>query len=324
MTTVNWGMIGCGDVTERKSAPAFGQVAGSKLIAVSSRTFRSAQDYAARHGVALVFEDPLELIRSPHVDAVYLATPPSPHLELAQHVAAAGKPCCVEKPIALTHADAISMVDAFKAAKQPLFVSYYRRSLPRFNQVKQWLADGSIGQVRHVHWSLTRTPSAADLAGKLAWRVDPEEAPGGYFEDLACHGLDLFDYLIDPIAKAVGVSSNQQGLYPVPDAVSAAWQHDGGATGSGYWNFAASAPSDEVEIIGSKGSVRFSIFEESSLIIAAEGTCRTIKIPNPDPIQIYHVENMMQHLSGAKPHPSMGMTAARTALVMDQIFGRAG
>ena len=110
MTTVNWGMIGCGDVAERKSAPAFGQVAGSKLIAVSSRTFRSAQDYAARHGVALVFEDPLELIRSPHVDAVYLATPPSPHLELAQHVAAA----------AVAHAAQATAAPAAIAAAKPI------------------------------------------------------------------------------------------------------------------------------------------------------------------------------------------------------------
>ena len=323
MATVNWGMIGCGDVAERKSAPAFGQVAGSTLLAVSSRTFSSAQGYAARHGVGLVLEDPLELIRSPDVDAVYIATPPSSHLALAQQVAAAGKPCCVEKPIALTHADALSMVDAFRAASQPLFVSYYRRSLPRFNQVKQWIADGTIGQVRHVHWRLTRTPSAADIAGKLAWRVDPQEAPGGYFEDLACHGLDLFDYLIDPIAKAVGVSSNQQGIYSVPDAVSAAWKHDGGATGSGYWNFAASAPSDDVQITGSQGSVRFSIFEDSPLILEAEGNRRTIEIPNPDPIQLHHVENIMQHLSGAEPNPSTGASAARTALVTDLIFGRA-
>ena len=192
-----------------------------------------------RHGIEHVFETPDALIGSSEVDAVYIATPPSSHLALAKRVAAAGKPCCVEKPMAMSHADALEMVSAFEAAGQPLFVAYYRRSLPRFGQVKRWLSAGSIGEIRHVHWALARTPSRADLAGATGWRTDPKEAPGGYFEDLACHGLDLFDFLVGPIVEACGVTRNQQTLYDVPDAVSAAWGHDSGATGSGSWNFVA-------------------------------------------------------------------------------------
>ena len=319
---VRWGMIGCGDVTERKSAPAFSQAEGSSLVAVASRTPSSARAYAARHGIERVFEDPDDLIRCPDVDAVYIATPPSSHLALGMRVAEAGKPCCVEKPLANSHGDAAARVAAFEAAGLPLFVAYYRRCLPRFEQVKRWIDAGAIGEVRHVHWTLMRPPSAGDLAGDGAWRTDSKEAPGGYFDDLACHGLDLFDFLFGPIHEASGVTRNQQGLYEVPDSVAACWSHESGATGTGFWNFAAGASEEEVRIVGSKGRILFSVFEEAPVVLEAGAAIETLDIPNPDPIQFHHVERMIEHLGGGEAHPSLGVSAARTQWAMDRIFGR--
>jgi predicted dehydrogenase len=316
-------MIGCGSVAERKSAPAYSQVPGSRLVAVASRRADAARAYAARHGIDRVFDDPGELIRSPAVDAIYIATPPSSHFGLASRVAEAGKPCCVEKPLAMSHAEANRLVAAFEAAGQPLFVAYYRRSLPRFEQVRRWIADGAIGSVRHVHWTLARTPSPADLTGNTGWRTDPKEAPGGYFEDLACHGLDLFDFLLGPIARANGVSCNQTKLYEVPDSVAASWAHESGATGSGAWNFAAFRRSDEVRIIGASGEICFSVFDEAPLVLDTATGSETIEIANPDPIQLHHVEKMIAHLEGDETHPSSGASAARTDWVMDRILGRA-
>lgn len=318
---VRWGMIGCGDVTERKSAPAFSQVAGSSLVAVASRTPSSARAYASRHGIERVFEDPEELIRCPEVDAVYIATPPSSHPALAMRVAEVGKPCCVEKPLANSHADAAAMVAAFEEAGLPLFVAYYRRCLPRFEQVKRWIGAGAIGEVRHVHWTLMRPPSEGDLARDVAWRTDSKEAPGGYFDDLACHGLDLFDFLLGPIHEASGVTRNQQGLYKVPDSVAACWSHESGATGTGFWNFAAGSSEEEVRIVGSKGRIRFSVFEEAPVVLEGGAGTETLDIPNPDPIQLHHVERMIAHLGGGS-HPSLGASAARTQRAMDRIFGR--
>ena len=320
MNVVRWGMIGCGSVTEKKSAPAYRVAAGSELVAVASRRAASARAYATKHGIGRVFDDPAELIRSPDVDAVYIATPPSSHLAYALAVAEAGKPCCVEKPIALSGEEAAEMVSAFEGAGCPLFVAYYRRSLPRFAQVGRWIASGRIGEVRHVHWTLTRPPAPADLAGKGGWRTDRNEAPGGYFDDLACHGLDLFDFLIGPIAFATGVTRNQASLYEVPDAVAASWSHSNGATGTGLWNFAAFARSDEVRIIGSEGEIQLSIFEDAPVVLDTSFGREVSEMENPQPIQLHHVENMVRHLSGEDRHPSSGESAARTARVMDWIL----
>src|SRR5262245_1147407 len=127
MDTIRWGMIGCGDVTEVKSGPALQNAGGSTLLAVASRTQPKAQDFAGRHGVPRVHADADDLIGDQDVDAVYIATPPSSHCKLALKAAAAGKPCLVEKPMALNHGECLRMIEAFAGAGTPLWVAYYRR-----------------------------------------------------------------------------------------------------------------------------------------------------------------------------------------------------
>ena len=73
---INWGIIGCGDVTEKKSGPAFSKVDGSSLVAVMRRNAEKAEDYAHRHNVGNWYSDADELMSNPDINAVYIATPP--------------------------------------------------------------------------------------------------------------------------------------------------------------------------------------------------------------------------------------------------------
>lgn len=317
---VRWGIIGCGDVTEVKSGPAFYKTPNSVLMGVMRRDTSKAQDYAKRHGVELVFDTADALIHDERIDAVYIATPPDTHMQYALEVAIAGKPCCVEKPMALNSRQCETMVDAFLTADLPLFVAYYRRTLPRFLKVKQWLDSRAIGDVRHINWNFRKPANEADLNQLDNWRTQPNKAGGGYFVDLASHGLDLFDFLLGPIRKAQGVATNQQGLYPAEDAVSAAWIFENGITGSGYWNFGAHTRADQVEIIGSTGEVRFSIFENNPVVLTNSHGEESLHIAHPEHIQTHHVETMVNHLLGKGCHPSTGESAARTNEIMDRIL----
>ncbi|MBR1485068.1 MAG: Gfo/Idh/MocA family oxidoreductase, partial [Prevotella sp.] len=83
MKILKWGFIGCGEVCEKKSGPAFGMVEGSSVVAVMSRSKEKAKDYARRHGVKRWYDDAQELIDDPEVNAVYVATPPSSHATFA-------------------------------------------------------------------------------------------------------------------------------------------------------------------------------------------------------------------------------------------------
>jgi len=319
---VRWGIIGCGDVTEVKSGPAFNKVDGFSLEMVMRRDAAKAEDYARRHGVPRWTADADELIHDPAIDAVYIATPPGSHLPYALKVAAAGKPAYVEKPMALSHAECVEMAEAFEKAGVPLFVAYYRRSLPRFETVRRWIGEGRIGAVRHVHWGLTRAPSNRDKENAADnWRIDPAIAGGGYFADLACHGLDLFIHLCGDIEAAAGVAVNQQGLYAAEDAVSASWRFAGGATGSGFWNFASHAAMDEVMILGEKGRIEFSVFGDVPLKLITDQGEETLAVAHPANIQHPHIENIRRHLSGEARHPAFGREGAKVSAVMDAILG---
>ncbi len=320
MKVLRWGIIGCGAVTERKSGPAYQRTPGFALAGVMRRDAGLAADYAQRHGVARWFDDADALIHDPDIDAVYIATPPDTHCHYALKVAAAGKPCCVEKPMAPSYAQCLEMLAAFERAQQPLFVAYYRRSLPRFEQVRQWLAEGRIGTARHIHWQLARPPGPDDLQRRYRWRTDARIAPGGYFDDLGSHGLNLFSHFFGEVAEVSGSGSNQQGLYSACDAVAASWRYGSGVTGSGSWHFGSFERADRVEITGSAGKIVFSVFEEAALQLHTADTKLHLEIANPDPIQLYHVRNMQLHLDGTARHPSCGDSAAHTAWMMETIL----
>jgi predicted dehydrogenase len=318
---IRWGIIGCGDVTERKSGPAYQKTEGFVIKAVMRRDAEKAADYARRHNVEKFYTDGDALINDPEIDAVYIATPPDTHKYYALKVAEAGKPCCIEKPMAPTYEECVAINKAFDDKGLPLFVAYYRRSLPRFLKVKQWIEEGQIGDVRHVLWHLTKTPSPVDISGEYNWRTDAKIATGGYFDDLASHGLDLFIYLFGEVKEVSGVSLNQQGLYTANDAAAASWLHSSGVTGTGSWNFGAYKREDRVEIFGSKGKIEFAVFDEEPLVLTNDNGHEELVIEHPENIQLYHVKNMRDSLLSDGQHPSTGHTGAHTNWVLDKISG---
>ncbi len=319
--TIRWGIIGCGNVTEIKSGPPYQRTKDFELAMVMRRDAEKAEDYANRHSVPNWTTNPLEVIDNPEIDAIYIATPPDTHKLYGLQVAEAGKPCCIEKPMAPCHADSLEIYNAFDQRKIPLFIAYYRRSLPRFNRVKQWLDEGRIGKVRHIHWVKTRTSSPLDKSGDYNWRTDANVALGGYFDDLASHGLNLFTYLLGDIVEASGIASNQQGLYSAYDTISGSWKHKNGITGSGAWNFGSYQPIDKVEILGARGEIHFSVLDESPLQLISDMGNQSEFIEHPEHLHQYHVENIRKHLFGKGEHPSQGGSGLHTSWVMDKILG---
>jgi len=326
MTKINknirWGIIGCGDVTEKKSGPAYQKVDGFELKAVMRRNLDLAKDYAQRHQVEEYFSDADKIINNPNIDAVYIATPPDSHKLYALKVAAAGKPCCIEKPMAPTYADCLEINTTFNKKNIPLFVAYYRRSLPRFNKIKELIKNGEIGKIRHITWQLNKDVTEEELAGIYIWRLDKNIALGGHFDDLASHGLDLFAYLLGDFEDAKGISFKQQNLYTSLDAITACWKHKSGVTGSGGWNFGCHEYLDEVVIYGSEGKITFAVFDDQAISIIKSDKTEKFTIDHPENIQFYHVQNMRDLLLENKPHPSTGKTALHIAWVMDKILGR--
>ncbi len=331
LEAVRWGIIGCGNVTERKSGPAFAKVPRSNLVAVMRRDAHLAEDYAQRHRVPRWYSQADALIADPDVNAVYIATPPNLHKPYAVQCAEAGKAVYVEKPMALDAHECSEMIAACRANGVPLFVAYYRRCLPRFLKVRELLVDArAIGEPRVVRCALYRPLDAASLeAGQIPWRFQPAIAGGGLFVDLASHTLNLLDFLLGDIVSVRGHASSQARAYPAEDTVSMSWLFENGVHGSGIWSFAADARHDEVEIVGSAGRLRFATFGEGDIVLERPGEpARHYAVKNPEHIQQPLIERIVRVLTGAEPQPPEldPRHAARTSWVMDQVLAeyRAG
>jgi 1,5-anhydro-D-fructose reductase (1,5-anhydro-D-mannitol-forming) len=320
---IRWGILGCGNVCEVKSGPGFQKAQGSALVAVMRRDAAKAEDYANRHGVPRWYADADRLIDDPEVDAVYVATPPESHLELALRVAAAAKPCYVEKPMARSHAECARMVAAFDAARLPLFVAYYRRRLPRFVKVKELVDAGRLGTITDV---LVRLAQPKHRNPGSGWRLDAAVGGAGLFLDLASHTLDVLDFILGPLHDVGGVAANLASPYDVEDVVAMHFRAGGGygAVGTGVWNFAAARGEDRIEITGTDGRVVLSTFgNEPVRFEDRDGKTESFDLPNPEHVQQPLIQTIVDELRGRAPRghcPGTGTSAARTSRVMDDVL----
>lgn len=317
MQTVRWGIIGVGAVTEAKSGPGFRRAERSELVAVMRRDGAKAADYAARHDVPRWYDDADALIHDDEVDAVYVATPPDSHRDYAIRVLEAGKPVYVEKPMARSTAECAEMIAAAERAGLPLLVAYYRRAMPRFVEVGRLLS-----RIGDIHAFTVRQLRAADPADarERPWRVRPEISGGGHFVDLASHTLDLLDHLLGPVARTTGFATSRGNLAPAEDLVAGSFELESGVVGSGLWCYTAGEDVDEVQVVGARGSVTFSVFGQEPLTVVSDGTTHRVEAPYPQVAQQPLIQTVVDELTGAGSCPSTGVSALRTARVIDTLL----
>ena len=324
MKQINWGFIGCGEVTEKKSGPAFNEVEGSQVVAVMSRSENKARSYAERHHIRKWYTDAQELIDDPDVNAIYIATPPSSHATFAIMAMRAGKPVYIEKPLAASYNDCIRINRISEQTGVPCFVAYYRRYLPYFQKVKEIIENGTIGKVINVQIRFSVPPRDLDYKNEkeLPWRLQPDIAGGGYFYDLAPHQIDLLQKIFGVITRAHGYPANRAHLYKAEDTVSACFFFENGVTGSGSWCFVGheSAKEDCIEVIGDKGSLSFSVFTyEPIVLITSEGK-QSITVPNPSYVQLPMIKHVIEHLQGIGHCDCTSISATPVNWVLDRVL----
>ena len=326
LDTVRWGFIGCGEVTEKKSGPAFALVEGSEVVAVMSRNREKAESYAKRHGISRWYTDAQSLVSDPQVNAVYIATPPSSHATFALMAMHAGKPAYIEKPMAANYEDCLRINRIAQNTGVPCFVAYYRRHLPYFQRVKEIVGSGVLGKLLTVQIRFAVPPRELDYNSKnLPWRLQPDIAGGGgYFYDLAPHQIDLLQHILDAnIIEAEGFCANMAGLYRVEDTINACFRFDNGLTGSASWCFVAhdSARTDRIAIVGQNGTVTFSVFDYKPITLDTVVGHQEFSIPNPPHVQQPLIDLVVRHLQGRATCDCDHLSATTVNWVMDKILG---
>ncbi len=320
--TVRWGIIGVGNVTEVKSGPAFYKTEHSNLVAVMRRNAGKAADYAKRHNVSKWFSNASELINDTEVNAVYIATPPGSHANYAIEAMRAGKPVYVEKPMARNYGECQEMLQVSKETRMPLWVAYYRRTLPAFLKAKELIEAGAIGNPLMVNIKLYKQADERNQTkDKMHWHVFPEIAGAGHFFDLASHQFDYLDFVFGPVKSVSGNATNLAGLYPAEDTVSGTWIHESGVVGTGSWCFVVDKNSveDEIEIIGEKGKITLPCFSHGKLKLTTKENIIELEFNNPEHISQNLVQQVVNELRGVGECISTGVSAARTSWVLGEM-----
>ena len=321
MDIVNWGIIGCGDVTEVKSGPAFNKVQHSKLVAVMRRSGPRAKDYAQRHGVPKWYDDANLLINDPEVNAIYIATPPSSHEEYTLSSLKAGKPVYVEKPMTMNAASARRMVNAASELNQKLVVAHYRRAQPFYTRIKELIEANTIGKVLLARIECYKKPvTDKEMADPgRAWRIDPSMAGGGLFHDLSPHQLDMMLYLFGEIERATGIATTQGNSYKADDIVAGNILFRNKVLFEGVWcfNVPPEIEKESCEIIGTEGKISFSFFEHKPILVTRNGKTETIVIDPLQHVQQPMIEKIVDYFRGKQSNPCPGETGLKVMELID-------
>lgn len=306
MDEINWGIIGCGDVAERKSGPAFQQVENSNLVAVMRRNAAKAADFAARHKVPKWYSSSDALLNDPEVNAVYVATPPSTHEAYAIAALEAGKHVYLEKPMAVDSESADRILKKASKSLGRIVIAHYRRELLPFKKVKELLEAGSIGQLLFADIKVVQTHQSGIIAASEAnWRINPEVSGGGLFHDLAPHQLDLMLHYFGAAEEAVGFSLNQTNTSAADDFVSGIIKFRNNVCFRGLWSFAAShyEETDKCEIVGTQGKISFSFFGDAEVVLWQQGNKQVFRFPEPAYIQEPMIEKAVGYFLNKNPNP---------------------
>src|SRR6266571_611804 len=274
MARLRWGLIGCGDISRKRVAPALRDLPNCDLVAVARSRAELAKPFAQEFGAPKWFEDWQTLIQDKEVDAVYIATPVYVHAAQTIAAAEAGKHVLCEKPMALNVEECDRMNAACRHHHVKFGVAYYRHFYPAIECVKEIIRSGEIG--RPVMIQINAFERFNPEPGHLRhWFVEKAKAGGGPMFDFGCHRIEVLLNIFGPVGRAIGSTANVLFDREVEDTAVALFEFDGGARGVLSVSHAACEPQDTMNIFGSEGSIHIPVLNRGVMLIKTAAGERT-------------------------------------------------
>jgi len=277
---INAAVIGLGRWGKSIVEAVQGKSKRLRLIRGVSKEPDLVRDFARSHGFELTTEFE-EAVADPRVQAVFLATPHSLHVQQIAAIAKAGKPVWCEKPLALTRVEAERAIAACRKANVVFGLGNNKRCFSSMSALKQIVSDGKLGEILHIEGHFCNEHSTRVLGG---WRDDPRESPGGGMTGAGLHLIDAFVNLAGPL-KTVDARLFAQKPAPDPrDAAAVLVEFESGATGllatvraaPMYWR---------IHVFGTKGWAEAR--DETTLTIARVGEkAETKTFPQVDSLAV--------------------------------------
>lgn len=265
--TIRWGLIGVGDIANKRVAAAIQCDPNSELVAVCRRSEPQLKQFADLFGVSRRFANADDLINSSDLDAVYIATPVDCHCPQTIAAADAGKHVLVEKPMALNPVECDEMIQACNRAGVILGVAYYRRFYPVVLRIQQLIHAGRLGRVLSIA-AVTGNPNRFPADD---WRVVRARGGGGPLMDIGSHRLDVFLQLLGDV-EHVRANLIDSPDYESEQVATLILQFTRGAHGVLQCYFGTVNAPDRLEIIGTDGRVTVEDLNRGDLTLyTAEG-----------------------------------------------------
>lgn len=194
--SIGWALLGPGRHAERNVMPQFKNASGTKLVAVVSRDRPRGEAFAQKHGFAKAYGSLQEALRDPEIDVLYDATPDGLHAGHAIEAANAGKHALIEKPLALSLAEAEQAIEMCARHGVKLGVVFNQRHDAVHQRARSLVLAGDIGEVvlARVQILLRTTQRTPPLGGN--WRADPNMRSGSILMSIGDHAYDTLAYLI--------------------------------------------------------------------------------------------------------------------------------
>lgn len=282
MEKLRWGLIGCGDISRKRVAPALRDLPNCEFLAVNRARFDQAESFAREFGARRWYRHWKELLSDPEIDAVYIATPVDQHAAQTMAAAEAGKHVLCEKPMALTVTECDRMIAAGRAQRVKLGVAYYRHFYPVVARIKEIIDSGEIGrpvmaQINAFEW-FNPTPDHPRY-----WFVKKAPAGGGPMFDFGCHRIEVLMNIFGPIDHIQGFVCKNLFEREVDDTGAVCFHFARGLSGVLSVTHAALESQDTLDIFASQGSIHVPVLNKGLFRVkTADGERTETHPPHPN------------------------------------------
>ena len=314
--TIRWGILATGNIA-RKFATGLAELPDAELIAVGSRRLEAAQAFATDFQIPKAYRSYESLAQDPEIDAIYVASPHPFHLEHTLLCLHHEKAVLCEKPLAVNAKQASTMIHAATERGVYLLEAMWTRHLPVWTQIRKWLQEGLIGELR----LLTADFSFLSLTDDPSHRRYNPELAGGALLDIGIYPLALAYMLFE--GEPTSVQSTLHRYHTGVDETSAyLFTYPNGAIASLTSSFAGQG-SMEAVLTGTRGTIRVPYFwkAQEATVILPEEEPRHHRFPYPATGLQCQAAAMMEDLRAGKLENALMPHAEtlRIARMMDRL-----
>ncbi len=254
MKKTKWGIIGCGGIADRRTLPGMMLANNAVPVAVMDADLAVAERVKEKYGASYAFDNYEAVLALDEVDAVYIASPVFAHKEQALAAVKAKKHILLEKPLGLTLADSLEIIEACEAAGVKLGVGLMMRYHAYHQEIKKIIAEGKIGDIVSMRAQFTCWYPKMENC----WRQEKSLSGGGALMDMGIHCIDLLQYISGLNAvECTGYAHNQTFGYNVDDSAAVVMKMENGALAfvDSNFNIPDAAAKCPLEFYGTKGSI---------------------------------------------------------------------